>query len=154
MQRYGDFFPENPKTLDELLEAMARRMAAAQALLNSMTPGQRDQLQQLSDQLLADMDLNWQVNELAQHLRNEFGDLGWDRRYDFGGVDPSTSARPPTCWPNWATSTSSRTCYEARPAPAPSPRPTPRPSAACWATTRRRASSAWPRWPACWRTPA
>ena len=88
MERYGDFFPENPKTLDELLEAMARRMAAAQALLNSMTPVQRDQLQQLSDQLLADMDLNWQVNELAQHLRNEFGDLGWDRRYEFGGLDP------------------------------------------------------------------
>ena len=88
MQRYGDFFSENPKTLDELLEVMARRMAAAQALLNSMTPGQRDQLQQLSDQLLADMDLNWQVNELTRHLRNEFGDLGWDRRYDFGGVDP------------------------------------------------------------------
>ena len=88
MERYGDFFPENPETLDELLEAMARRMAAAQALLNSMTPPQRDQLQQLSDPLLADMDLNWQVNELAQHLRNEFGDLGWDRRYDFGGVDP------------------------------------------------------------------
>ena len=88
MQRHGDFFPENPKTLDELLELMARRMAAAQALLNSMTPAQRDQLQQLSDQMLADMDLNWQVNELAQHLRNEFGDLGWDRRYDFSGVDP------------------------------------------------------------------
>ena len=88
MERYGDFFPENPKTLDELLEAMARRMAAAQSLLNSMTPAQRDQLQQLSEQLLADMDLNWQVNELAQHLRDEFGDLGWDRRYDFSGVDP------------------------------------------------------------------
>ena len=88
MERYGDFFPENPKTLDELLEVMARRMAAAQSLLNSMTPAQRDQLQQLSEQLLADMDLNWQVSELAQHLRNEFGDLGWDRRYDFSGVDP------------------------------------------------------------------
>ena len=88
MQRYGDFFPENPQTLDELLEVMARRMAAAQSLLNSMTPDQRDQLQQLSDQLLADMDLNWQVNELAQHLRNEFPQLGWDQRYEFGGVDP------------------------------------------------------------------
>ena len=88
MQRYGDFFGEDPKTLDELLEVMARRMAAAQALLNSMTPGQRDQLQQLSDQLLADMDLNWQVSELAGHLRNEFPGMGWDRRYDFGGVDP------------------------------------------------------------------
>ncbi len=88
MARYGDFFPENPKTLDELLELMARRMAAAQSLLNSMTPAQRDQLQQLSEQLLADMDLNWQVNELARHLRDQFGDLGWDRRYDFSGIDP------------------------------------------------------------------
>ena len=28
MERHGDFFPENPQTLDELLEVMARRMAA------------------------------------------------------------------------------------------------------------------------------
>ena len=88
MERYGDFFGEDPKTLDELLEVMARRMAAAQSLLNSMTPGQRDQLQQLSEQLLTDMDLSWQVNELAGHLRDEFGELGWDRRYDFSGIDP------------------------------------------------------------------
>ena len=88
MSRYGDMFPENPKTLDELLEVIARRMAAAQALLNSMTPDQRDQMQALSEQLLSDMDLNWQVNELARHLRDEFADLDWDRRYEFGGVDP------------------------------------------------------------------
>ncbi|MSZ88850.1 MAG: hypothetical protein F2585_05845, partial [Actinobacteria bacterium] len=37
MERFGDFFPENPQNLDELLEVMARRMAAAQAMLNSMT---------------------------------------------------------------------------------------------------------------------
>ena len=45
MQRYGDFFPENPQTLDELLEIMAQRMAAMQSMLNSMTPEQRAQLQ-------------------------------------------------------------------------------------------------------------
>ena len=28
MERYGDFFPDNPQTLDELLEWMARSMAA------------------------------------------------------------------------------------------------------------------------------
>ena len=88
MERHGDFFPENPRTLDELLEVMARRMAAAQALLNSMTPAQRDQLQQLSDQMLADMDLNWQLSELARNLQGQFPQLGWDQRYDFGGVDP------------------------------------------------------------------
>ena len=52
MEQFGDFFPENPQNLDELLEQMARRMAAMQAMLNSMTPEQRAQLQQLCDQLL------------------------------------------------------------------------------------------------------
>ncbi|MEY2959812.1 MAG: hypothetical protein RLZZ01_2380, partial [Actinomycetota bacterium] len=55
MERHGEFFPENPETLDELLESIARRMAAMQAMLNSMTPEQRSQLQQLSDQLMEDM---------------------------------------------------------------------------------------------------
>ena len=41
MEEYGDFFPENPQSLDELLENMAQRMAAMQAMLNSMTPEQR-----------------------------------------------------------------------------------------------------------------
>jgi uncharacterized protein with von Willebrand factor type A (vWA) domain len=88
MDRYGDFFPENPRDLDELLEVMARRMAAAQAMLNSMTPEQRAQLQALSDQLLEDMDLRWQVDQLGQNLAGMFPDLNWNRRYDFSGQDP------------------------------------------------------------------
>jgi uncharacterized protein with von Willebrand factor type A (vWA) domain len=88
MERHGDFFPENPRTLDELLEVMARRMAAAQAMLNSMTPEQRAQLQSLSDQLLEDMDLRWQVEQLGQNLRQAFPDAGWDNSYQFEGMDP------------------------------------------------------------------
>jgi uncharacterized protein with von Willebrand factor type A (vWA) domain len=88
MERYGDFFPEDPKDLDELLEVMAQRMAAAQAMLNSMTPEQRAQLQALSDQLLEDMDLRWQIDQLGQNLQGMFPDLGWGRRYDFSGQDP------------------------------------------------------------------
>lgn len=88
MQRYGDFFPENPRDLDELLEVMAQRMAAMQAMLNSMTPEQRAQLQGLSDQLLEDMDLRWQVDQLSQSLQSMFPDTGWNRRYDFSGQDP------------------------------------------------------------------
>jgi uncharacterized protein with von Willebrand factor type A (vWA) domain len=88
MERYGDFFPEDPKDLDELLEIIARRMAAAQAMLNSMTPEQRAQLQALSDQLLEDMDLRWQVDQLGQNLAGMFPDLNWNRRYDFSGQDP------------------------------------------------------------------
>ena len=88
MERYGDFFPENPQTLDELLEIMAQRMAAMQSMLNSMTPEQRAQLQGLADQLMEDMDLRWQVDQLGQHLQQLFPQMGWDQRYDFSGQDP------------------------------------------------------------------
>ncbi|CAN5712663.1 VWA domain-containing protein [soil metagenome] len=88
MGRFGDFFPENPRNLDELLEVMAQRMAAMQAMLNSMTPEQRAQLQGLSEQLLEDMDLRWQMDQLGQNLRAAFPDAGWERSYDFSGQDP------------------------------------------------------------------
>ena len=85
MEQYGDFFPENPQTLDELLEQMAKRMAAMQAMLNSMTPEQRAQLQQLSDQLLEDMDLRWQMDQLGRNLQSMFPQMGWQQGYEFSG---------------------------------------------------------------------
>jgi uncharacterized protein with von Willebrand factor type A (vWA) domain len=88
MSRYGDFFPENPRDLDELLEVLARRMAAMASMLASMTPEQRAQVDQLSSQLLEDMDLRWQVDQLSSQLRGMFPNMGWDRRYEFGGQDP------------------------------------------------------------------
>ena len=88
MQRYADFFPEQPETLDELLELMAQRMAAMQSMMNSMSPEQRAQLQGLSDSLMEDMDLRWQMDQLGGHLRSLFPEMGWERKYDFSGQDP------------------------------------------------------------------
>ncbi len=88
MQKYGDFFPGNPRTLDELLEQMAQSMAQLQSLLNSMTPEQRAQLQGLAQALLEDLDLRWQVDELARNLQQAFPDLPWNRRMNFSGNDP------------------------------------------------------------------
>jgi uncharacterized protein with von Willebrand factor type A (vWA) domain len=88
MQQYGDLFPDNPRTLDELLESLARQMAAMQSMLNSMTPEQRAQLQGLAQQLLEDMDLRWQMDRLAANLRSAFPAAGWERVYDFSGQDP------------------------------------------------------------------
>ncbi len=88
MERYGDFFPENPQNLDELLEVIARRMAAMQSMLASMTPEQRAQIAQLAEQLLEDMDLRWQVDQLGSQLRSMFPNMGWDQGYDFRGQDP------------------------------------------------------------------
>ena len=93
MEKFGDFFPENPETLEELLEQMAQRMAAMQAMLNSMSPEQRAQLQQLSDQLLDDMDLRWQMDQLGQNLRSMFPQMNWNRSYEFEGQDPMGMAQ-------------------------------------------------------------
>ncbi len=88
MEKFGDFFPENPQNLEELLQQMAQRMAAMQAMLNSMTPEQRAQLQQLSDQLLEDMDLRWQMDQLGQNLRGMFPQMNWNQSYEFEGQNP------------------------------------------------------------------
>ena len=88
MDRYGDFFPGNPETLDELLEQMAQSMAAMQQLLNSMTPEQRAQLQQLSESLLEDMDFRWQMDELSRNLQQAFPNMNWGQQLDFNGDQP------------------------------------------------------------------
>lgn len=88
MEEYGDFFPENPETLDELLENMAKRMQAMQDFMNSLTPEQRSQLQQLSEQLMEDMDLNWQVQQLGERLQQMFPQPGNGQGYNFRGEQP------------------------------------------------------------------
>jgi uncharacterized protein with von Willebrand factor type A (vWA) domain len=90
MEKFGDFFPENPQSLDELLENMAQRMQAMQDLMNSLTPEQRSQMQQLSEQLMQDMDLNWQVQQLGQKLQQMFPQpgQGQGQGYNFRGEQP------------------------------------------------------------------
>ncbi|MGK2929580.1 MAG: VWA domain-containing protein, partial [Acidimicrobiales bacterium] len=88
MEEYGDFFPENPEDVEALLRAMAERMAQMQAMLNSMSPEQRAQLQGLAEQLLEDMDLAFQASQLGQNLQQMFPQLDWGRSYDFGGDNP------------------------------------------------------------------
>jgi uncharacterized protein with von Willebrand factor type A (vWA) domain len=88
MEQFGQFFPGNPQSLDELLEQMAQQMAAMQSMLNSMTPEQRAQLQGLANQLLEDMDLRWQMDRLSANLQSAFPQAGWDRQYNFSGQDP------------------------------------------------------------------
>jgi len=95
MERFGDFFPGNPQTLDELLEQMAQSMAQMQQMLNSMTPEQRAQLQALSESLLEDMDLRWQVDQLARNLQQAFPNLPWERSQPFRGDDPLSMGQMP-----------------------------------------------------------
>jgi uncharacterized protein with von Willebrand factor type A (vWA) domain len=85
MRRYGDLFPGNPKTLDELLEQMAARMAAMSRLLASMSPQERAELQALAQQVLQDMDLAFEVDRLGSNLASAFPEMPWGEPALAGG---------------------------------------------------------------------
>jgi uncharacterized protein with von Willebrand factor type A (vWA) domain len=69
MDKHGDFFPEHPENVDELIDALARRQAAADRLLASLSPEQREQLGQLMADALGDPDLASQMAQLSDNLR-------------------------------------------------------------------------------------
>jgi uncharacterized protein with von Willebrand factor type A (vWA) domain len=78
LERYGDFFPESPGDLDELVDQLVRRMAAAQRLLDSLSDSQRDELSGLMSQTLEDAGLAAEMARLADALRARRPDM------DFG----------------------------------------------------------------------
>ncbi|MCY0906045.1 vWA domain-containing protein [Arthrobacter sp. H14-L1] len=69
MARHGSFFPENPQTVEELVDALAQRAAAGQRLLQSMSAEQRDELMSLSAQAFGSPQLMAQLDQLDSSLR-------------------------------------------------------------------------------------
>jgi uncharacterized protein with von Willebrand factor type A (vWA) domain len=69
MAKHGELFPEDPENVEELIDALARRQAAAQRMMASLSPEQREQLAQLMSQALADVDLASEMAQLADNLR-------------------------------------------------------------------------------------
>jgi uncharacterized protein with von Willebrand factor type A (vWA) domain len=88
MQMYGDFFPEQPANLDELIDSLARRAAAAQRLMDSLTPEQRGELGDLMAQALGDAGLAGEMSRLQQGLRSARPDLQWGGRERMDGEQP------------------------------------------------------------------
>jgi uncharacterized protein with von Willebrand factor type A (vWA) domain len=80
MRNYGDFFPESPSSLDELVDALARRAAAAARLLAGLTPQQRLELADLMAAAVEDMGLAGELSQLQQALRSARPDLNWGGR--------------------------------------------------------------------------
>ena len=86
LAQHGQFFP-GARTLDDIIEQLADRMAAMQSLLQSMTPGQRAELQGMMDALLRDDRLRWDLAQLAASLDQLLpGGLG--DRFRFSGNEP------------------------------------------------------------------
>ena len=85
MEAYGDMFgPNPPQNLDELLEQMRQQMAAAQSLMNSMTPQQRQALQDMFQGQFGDPELEAEMAKLAKELDFLTPD---GQRYNFTGEE-------------------------------------------------------------------
>ncbi|CCI52112.1 vWA domain-containing protein [Nostocoides jenkinsii] len=69
MAKHGDFFPENPQSVEELIDALAQRAAAAQRMLNSMTPEQRAELMTLSQQAFGSPQIMDSLSRLDANLQ-------------------------------------------------------------------------------------
>jgi uncharacterized protein with von Willebrand factor type A (vWA) domain len=88
MGEYGDMFPENPRNLDELVDSLARRAAAMDRLLASLTAEQRAELGGLMSQVLEDAGLALEMSRLSDSLRLRRPDLDWGSPEHMSGDDP------------------------------------------------------------------
>jgi uncharacterized protein with von Willebrand factor type A (vWA) domain len=78
MAKHGDMFPDHPANLEELVDSLARRAAAAERMMRSLSPQQRQELADLMAAALEDMDLAREMAQLNEALRARRPDL--DRR--------------------------------------------------------------------------
>jgi uncharacterized protein with von Willebrand factor type A (vWA) domain len=85
MDKYGELFP-GAQNLDDLLDQMGRQAAQMQSLLDSMSPEQRRQLEELMQSILKDAELQRELDELSMNLSQLMPNQG--RRYRFGGDEP------------------------------------------------------------------
>jgi uncharacterized protein with von Willebrand factor type A (vWA) domain len=88
MEQYGDFFPDNPQTLEGLVDSLARRAAAAQRLMNSLSPEQQAELAGLMMQAMQDAGMAGEMSRLADQLRARRPELDWSGRERMRGDTP------------------------------------------------------------------
>ena len=88
MAKHGEFFPENPRNIDELLDSLAKRAAAAQRFRNSLSEQQRAELDSLAQQAFGSPSLMNALNRLDAHLQAARPGEDWDGSQRFSGDDP------------------------------------------------------------------
>ncbi|MFE9205566.1 VWA domain-containing protein [Micromonospora sp. NPDC007230] len=87
MRRHGEFFPERPKDVDELIDVLARRAAAGERLMRSLSDRQREELAGLMRQSLGEQ-LAGELAQLDAQLRALRPDLNWQRGERIRGGRP------------------------------------------------------------------
>jgi len=88
MDSHGEFFPENPRNVDELLDSLAKRAAAAQRFRNSLSPEQRAELDALAQQAFGSPALMQALDRLDGHLQAARPGEDWTGSQEFSGDNP------------------------------------------------------------------
>ncbi len=88
MAKHGEFFPENPQNVEELLDSLAKRAAAAQRFRNSLSPDQRAELDALAEQAFGSPALQQALSRLDAHLQAARPGEDWTGSSRFSGDDP------------------------------------------------------------------
>jgi uncharacterized protein with von Willebrand factor type A (vWA) domain len=80
MAKHGDFFPDDPQSVEELIDSLARRAAAQERMMAGLSPDQRAELQDLMAQAMGDLGLQSEMAHLSDALRQARPDLPWGQR--------------------------------------------------------------------------
>ncbi|MDT7569743.1 MAG: hypothetical protein QOG76_8367, partial [Pseudonocardiales bacterium] len=88
MGKHGEYFPENPRNVEELLDSLAKRAAAAQRLRNSLSQEQRDELDALAQQAFGSPSLMQALGRLDSHLQAARPGEDWTGEQQFSGDNP------------------------------------------------------------------
>ncbi|OBG00285.1 vWA domain-containing protein [Mycolicibacter sinensis] len=88
MDKHGEFFPENPRNVEELLDSLAKRAAAAQRFRNSLSAEQRAELDALAEQAFGSPALQQALGRLDAHLQAARPGEDWTGSAEFSGNNP------------------------------------------------------------------
>jgi uncharacterized protein with von Willebrand factor type A (vWA) domain len=88
MAKHGQYFPENPRNVDELLDSLAKRAAAAQRFRNSLSAEQRAELDALAQQAFGSPQLMNALSRLDGHLQAARPGEDWNGSSEFSGDNP------------------------------------------------------------------
>jgi uncharacterized protein with von Willebrand factor type A (vWA) domain len=80
MSKHGQFFPDDPQSVEELIDSLARRAAAQERMLAGLSPEQRAELSDLMSQAMGDLGLQSEMSHLSDALRQARPDLPWGQR--------------------------------------------------------------------------
>jgi uncharacterized protein with von Willebrand factor type A (vWA) domain len=89
MDEHGQFFPDDPQSVEELIDSLARRAAAQERMMAGLSPEQRAELGDLMGQAMSDMGLAGEMAHLQDALRQARPDLPWGRRGQVPDGEPS-----------------------------------------------------------------